>query len=206
MAPGPAPDPMVRPFPSPGPLVRNAYRELGQAGSADPVVRASVGPADHLPRPWVPASCTYPPLRVELWGWLDRVVVWVNHDLGFDPVDVVPACWPQHPHLVHELAVLTDQRWRAGRALTGDPLEGWQRIVLPAFFDRLHRSVGEHCHDAHPGTRPTAGRLARHLDAAAAGARHRVFAADLATLGRRRDDPPGPKLRLVNEQTGELVD
>jgi type IV secretion system protein VirD4 len=33
----------------------------------------------------------------------------------------IPACWPKHPHLVHDLAVLADQRRRAGRATPATP-------------------------------------------------------------------------------------
>jgi hypothetical protein len=40
---------------------------------------------------------------------------------------VIPGCWPQHPHLVHEIAVLADQRRRAGTARTSDVLEEWHR-------------------------------------------------------------------------------
>jgi hypothetical protein len=30
--------------------------------------------------------------------------------------DAIPACWPQHPHLVHGVSVLADQRRRASHA------------------------------------------------------------------------------------------
>jgi hypothetical protein len=41
----------------------------------------------------------------------------------WEVADAIPACWPQHPHLVHEIAVLADQRRRAGHAFTSDALE-----------------------------------------------------------------------------------
>jgi hypothetical protein len=47
----------------------------------------------------------------------------------------IPACWPQHPHLVHEIVVLADQRRRAGHALTSDASKEWHRYSLPAFID-----------------------------------------------------------------------
>jgi hypothetical protein len=76
---------------------------------------------------------------------------------------MIPVCWPQHPHLVHEIAVLADQRRRAGHALTSDALEEWHRYNLPAFTERMKSRLRNHCEDGHqpwpakaatPGTRP----------------------------------------------------
>jgi hypothetical protein len=64
---------------------------------------------------------------MEVWSWLEAVVTWLNHEYVWDVADVIPPCWPQHPHLVDEIAVLADQRRRAGQAHTSDPLEDWQR-------------------------------------------------------------------------------
>ena len=64
-------------------------------------------------------------------SWLDDVVIWLNHEYVWDVVAMIPACWPKHPHLVHEIAVLADLRRRAGHALTGDALEEWHRYALP---------------------------------------------------------------------------
>ena len=77
--------------------------------------RSSIGNPNNLPRPWDPPTCTKPALRRELWKWLDEVVIWFNHEYVWDHnAGMIPACWPQHPHLVHEIAVLADQRRRAG--------------------------------------------------------------------------------------------
>jgi hypothetical protein len=46
----------------------------------------------------------------------------VEPRMRLDVADVIPLCWPQHPHLVHEIAVLADQRRRAGPGLTSDAL------------------------------------------------------------------------------------
>lgn len=75
-------------------------------------------------------------MRAEPWQWLEVVVEWINTEHVWDPAYLMPECWPAHPHLVHELAVLADQRRRAGAALTSEALEEWHRYALPAFFDR----------------------------------------------------------------------
>jgi hypothetical protein len=54
---------------------------------------------------------------------LEAVVTWLNQEYIWDVADVIPPCWPQHPHLVHEIAVLADQRRRTSLAPTSDPLE-----------------------------------------------------------------------------------
>lgn len=51
--------------------------------------------------------------------------------------DLIPPCWPSHPHLVHELGVVVDQRRRAGMAFTSDSLLDWHRYCLPSFIDRM---------------------------------------------------------------------
>jgi hypothetical protein len=75
---------------------------------------------------------------------------------------MIPVCWPQHPHLVYEIAVLADQRRRAGHALTSDALEEWRRDNLPAFTERIKSRLRNHCQDGHP-PRPARGRYTRHM-------------------------------------------
>ena len=59
-----------------------------------------------LPRPWDPATCTGR-LREELWAWLDQVAIWINEQHLWNVARPgIPECWPAHPHLVHDLAVL----------------------------------------------------------------------------------------------------
>jgi len=53
----------------------------------------------------------------------EDVVTWLNREYVWDVGAVIPGCWPQHPHLVHEIAVLADQRRRAGASLTSDTIE-----------------------------------------------------------------------------------
>ena len=115
-----------------------------------------LGDIHELPRPWEPESCP-PKLRGEIWAWLDQVVDWLNTDYCWDPDGLIPACWPHHPHLVHELAVLADQRRLAGQAFTSDLLEEWHRYTLPSFHDRLRSRLRSHCDEAtNPGRRKAA--------------------------------------------------
>lgn len=202
--------PLVQPFPRPGPSLTLAYRELDVAENGTDEQKKSLGSIHELPRPWAPATCTKPQLRVELWNWLDAVVVWINHELVFDPVDIVPSCWPQHAHLVHELAVLADLRRRAERALTSDLIEDWHRYALPAFLERMRHRVAAHCDENHPKVWPAAGRFNRHLDDSRAKPRQDAFAQDLKSIAENMSSPivdtADAHLRLVNEATGELLD
>jgi hypothetical protein len=104
---------MARPFPQPGPVVGLAYRELQRAASGSLEQILPFGSIHELPRPWEPESCPAK-LRGEIWAWLDQVVDWLNTEYCWDPDGLIPTCWPHHPHLVHEIAVLADQRRIAG--------------------------------------------------------------------------------------------
>ena len=198
---------LVQSFPMPGRLVALAYRELNMAANGTDEQRAALGDISRLPRPWDPAACTAPTLRIELWAWLDAVVVWLNHEYVFDPVDTIPACWPMHPHLVHEIAVLADQRRRAAYTFSSDAIEEWHRYGLPTFLERMHHRVADHCTEAHPPTWPAAGRLNRHLDEKPVADRQRAFASDTSALCDQTGRPAEtPRLRVVDEATGEILD
>jgi hypothetical protein len=80
------------------------------------------------------ASCRTPQLRQQLWCWLEEVVEWLVAEYVWEVADTIPALAPA-PHLVHEIAVLADQRRRAGHALTSDALEEWHRCNLPGFTE-----------------------------------------------------------------------
>jgi hypothetical protein len=122
---------LVQPFPVPRQLVTLAYRELDRVATGSPEQICALGDARLLPRPWEPASCCTPQLRQQLWLWLDAVVEWLVTEYVWEATDTIPACWPQHPHLVHEIAVLADQHRRAGHAFTSDALEEWHATACP---------------------------------------------------------------------------
>jgi hypothetical protein len=197
---------LVQPFPAPGQLVALAYRELDRAAAGSPEQIRALGDARLLPRPWEPASCRTPQLRQQLWLWLDAVVAWLVTEYVWEATDTIPACWPQHPHLVHEIAVLADQRRRAGHAFTSDALEEWHRYSLPAFTERMKTRLRSHCADGHQAW-PAKGRHTRYAAETSRRAREEHYARDVAALrpteakGRRR-----PRLGLVDLDTGEIND
>lgn len=133
-----------------------------------------------LPRPWDPATCTDLPLRRELWEWLDQFVQWVNQQCLWDPGDLIPPCWPRHPHLVHEIAVLAVQRRQASRTPTAWALEEWQTHALPTFLTRSHTRLRRHCDTDHQATPATTAHT-RHQSLPEAKARQAKFEGDLAT-------------------------
>lgn len=171
---------MVTPFPAPGRLAGMALQQLEDARGTGPTQRAAMDAAG-LPRPWDPAGCPAP-LRVELWAWLDLVAAWVNHQHGWQPDRVIPPCWPQHPHLVHELAVLACLRHVAGQALIPEPLEDWHRTTLTGFLDRLGPRLGTGCPPGRHTDWPAAGRYRDYLSEPAVAGRRQVFAADADAL------------------------
>ena len=195
---------MVVSFPPPGPLVRHAYRELHLAANGSKQQVAALGDPTRLPRPWDPATCAHPELRRQVWAWLEEVVTWLNHEYVWDADAGILPCWPQHPHLVHEIAVLTDQRYRAGTALNSDSLEDWHRYSLPAFHDRARTRTHGQCHDGHEPW-PATGRHTRHCADTARTARQQTYDDDTATaeaIGHEIDRPA--RLSVVDLGTGEL--
>ena len=119
------------PFPAPDGSSTSPTANSPIAVNGTPEQQKALGDHARLPRPWDPPTCTHPDLRLDLWVWLDDVVTWLNHEYVWDAAGVIPSCWPEHPHLVHDLAVLADQRRRAGLANTSDALEDWHRYACP---------------------------------------------------------------------------
>ena len=174
-----AEDLLVKPFPGVGRLMRVADRELDIAATGTPEQAHVLGDPRLLPRPWEPATCVSAALRAEVWAWLDAVVFWLNREYTWDVNGTIPSCWPHHPHQVHEIAVLADQRRTAGQALSSDLLEDWHRYSLPSFTDRMHARLRTHCEDGHQ-TWPAKGRHARHNAEPAHDERDNAFEADTA--------------------------
>ena len=191
-------------FPEPGRLLRAAFFDLHLAADGDEHQKAALGDPALLPRPWDPPTCRDPDLRQELWEWLDGVVIWLNHDYTWDPDAMIPPCWPQHPHLVHEIAVLADQRRRAGLALDSNALEEWHRYSVPTFTERMKSRLKAHCEQDHQPW-PGRGRHTRHTDQSHREYRRTQLSDDLKAL--TPDQPwstPRPRLALIGEP-GEYV-
>jgi hypothetical protein len=194
---------LVKPFPQPGMLVQLAYRELDLATSRQQDHLLPLRDLAELQRPWDLGTCQTPQLRKEVWSSLEAVVSWLNHEHVWDVADVIPTCWPRHPHLVHEIAVLTDQRHRAGQVLTSDPLEEWHRQSLPSFTERMRSRLRNHCQEDHQSW-PAKARYTRHIGE---GSRRRLidaYAADVRALKWIHDQDESPRLGLVDLETGEI--
>lgn len=172
------PTPLVLPFPKAGPCVEQAYWELSEAATGSEAAKAIIGRPEDLARPWDPPTCGGYNLRQELWLWFNDVVDWINHEYVWDPNDIIPTCWPQHPHLVHEIAVLADRRRSAGLALTSHDLEYWHRDTLPQFTQRMRQRATAHCEKEHHPW-PGQSRYNRQLSTQARSERFQVLDADL---------------------------
>ncbi len=194
---------LIQPLPQPGRLVQLAYRELDLAASRQQDHLLPLHDLANLQRPWDPATCQTLQLRREVWSWLEAIVTWLNHEHVWNVVDVIPPCWPQHPHLVHEIAVLADQRHRAGQALSSDPLEEWHRHSLPGFTERMRTRLRSHCQEDHQSW-PAKGRYSRHVGDASRRRRMDAYAADLRAVKSTDDQDQSPRLGLVDLETGEI--
>ncbi|MCW4600267.1 hypothetical protein ON003_00520 [Janibacter hoylei] len=212
-------------FPKPSSMLRQAFKELDTLAYGSDAEKAALGDPQALARPWDPSSVVNPRLRQQLWEWLDRVVVWVNHEYGWRPEDLIPECWPQHPALVREIAVLADLRRRAGAAATSDGMEEWHRYALPAFLDRMNRRASaSSCGEKHQDW-PARGPYTRHISDGSRSGRAQYFTADVEAITQRHalaqerqdreraaaaplPEPPndGAGLRLVDDDEHGTVD
>lgn len=169
---------MVQRFPSPGQLVRAAMEALLFAAKA-PADGASDLRIEALPRPWDPATCPGD-LRAELWVWLDEVASWINTQTLWNLAHPgIPECWPAHPHLVHELAVVACSRHYTTYADTPMPLDAWHTNCLPGFLHRLDERYGDACQPGKHLPRPRADRDEKHGDFQAVRARRQRFRDDV---------------------------
>ena len=188
-------------FPAPGPLIEAAYLDLYLAVEGEDLDQDAVGDPDLLPRPWDPPTCRDPELRAELWDWLDAVVIWLNHEYVWDPTGMIPPCWPQHPHLVHEIAVLADQRRRAGTALDSNALEEWHRYSLPGFHERMRGRLKTHCEQDHQPW-PARSRHLRHTAQPHTAARSHLYEMDAQRFEPRSPALPTALSRPALRNTG----
>ena len=196
--------PLALPFPLPdAPELSAAFQDLHLAGHGDDETKNKIGDPALLPRPWDPPTCRNRQLRQELWEWLDAVVTWFNTEYVWDQTTgMIPPCWPQHPHLVHEIAVLADQRRRAGTDTSSNSLEEWHRYTVPAFLDRLRQRTKSHCEERHQPC-PARTRLARHVAEPAVAERQQLFRMEAG--GRPSTPRDNMAMRLLIED-GDTLD
>lgn len=134
---------IVTAFPTPPPSVARVLHQhqVVRRGDADEI--AGEGTLTNLPRPWAPGTCKDDDLRAAIWDWCDAVAEWLNHEYAWRPAQLVPPCWPHHPHIAHELPVLAVLRVAAESSTGPELLEEWHRHTLTAFFDRMLDRLGE---------------------------------------------------------------
>ena len=161
------------PFPAPPPEVLDALELLQILRRGDPDEMAAANDLTDLPRPWEPANCP-DDLREAVWEWCDQVAAWLNREYVWRPTQIIPPCWPRHPHLARELAVLSILRWNAEQATTPDVLEEWNRYAYPMFCERMLDRLGEN-----------SCRTGKHTDWPAAS-RHAAFISDEAIAERQQ--------------------
>jgi hypothetical protein len=187
-SPAPPLGPMVRPFPVPGPTLRTAMEQLQQAALDPFATDEELRELAQLPRPWDPGTCTET-MRAELWTWLDLVAMWVNEQHLWNVTRPgIPECWPAHPHLVHDLAVLACTRYYTSFAVTPAALEDWHRYGLPAFLERVRDRLGDGCQPARHQPRPRNERDDSHAAPAARAIRKKHYLDDANDTRRAAGD------------------
>ena len=197
---------LVAGFPAPGSRVQKAYLDLWEAEHGSEERKKKLGNPANLPLPWDPATCVDPLLRAEIWQWLEQVVTWLNHEYVWDADAMIPSCWPRHPHLVHELAVLADLRRRASLALTADALEEWHRYALPAFTDRTRQRLRQHCQDGGHQSWPAQGRHTRHQGANSRRERTAAYSDDADSLAESPGMVDVPQSTGPRRSNLEIID
>lgn len=195
----------ILPFPIPGPQLRRLYRHHWTAENGTDQEREKLNQRNVAARPWDPATLGTSALRLEMWRWLEEVVRWFNHEYAWDTSQAIPACWPEHTHLIHEIAVMADDRYRAGQAHDGGPLENWHRVCVPWFRSRMRESIQAHCEERHQAW-PARARYARYVSQDSLDQRWLRANEDVVSVGVLTGEPwvpieGGDELNVV---TGEI--
>lgn len=149
---------IVAPFPRPPVLVAHALRDLRIVRSGDTDAIAELGDPDYLPRPWLPASCS-DQLRHHVWLWCEDVATWINESYIWRSTQMIPDCWPQHPHIANELPALACQRVQAEDSAGYDLIEEWHRQTLVLYLDRIVARLGDACRGGKHADWPAAARF-----------------------------------------------
>ena len=193
---------LVWPIPMPtSDLIRQAYWDLYPDEPDTDVDEYERDP--ELPRPWDITTCTDPDLRRDIWEWYDQVVTWFNHEYVWDPsAGMIPPCWPLHPHLIHDIGVLADQRRTIALATNSNSLEEWHRIAIPAFLTRLRDRIKHHCDEQHQPW-PARVRFGRHQNAAGSEARKAAYRSDVEPRLRVDRTPHAQLAAVPNEPDRE---
>lgn len=174
---------IVGAFPPPPAVIGEVLNALATLRGGDKAAIAKLGNTAELFRPWIPSTVPAE-FREDLWRWCDRVAQWLNHDYVWRPVNLIPPCWPRHPHLAQELPVLACLRACAQDATGPELLEDWHRHALPQFLERLAVRFGEsNCRTGPHQDWPAAGRYAAYTSDEARTDRRELFHLDTTQGG-----------------------
>jgi len=169
---------IVSKFPAPPAVLQQVLHTLATLRGGDKAAIDKVGDVTALCRPWI-ASTVPAEFRGDLWVWCDEVAAWLNGGYAWRPVNLIPACWPRHPHLAHELPVLACLRAAADDTTGPELLEDWHRQSLPKFFERLAVRLGEStCRTGQHQDWPAASRYAAYTSDEAVADRRELFHLD----------------------------
>jgi hypothetical protein len=176
---------IVESFPPPPALIADALERMGIVQSGDRDAIDALGDRKEWQRPWEPAACS-DQTRHHLWLWLDDVAAWLNRQYAWRTSQLIPDCWPWHPHIANELPALACLRVIAGEQSNPDALEEWHRHTLPEFLNRLALRLGESgCRTGRHVDWPAAARYQQSRDEQSVGVRQDLFGLDTNQKPRR---------------------
>jgi hypothetical protein len=168
-------------------MIQAAMEQLQHATIEPPADEEALRRLAQMPRPWDPGTCAGQ-LRSELWAWLDLVAIWVNEQHLWNVTHPgIPECWPAHPHLAHDIAVLACGRYYTNFAVTPAALEDWHRYSLPGFLERLRERLGDGCQPSRHQSRPRTERDQSHASTPARRGRNQRYRDDTDRVDERAD-------------------
>lgn len=129
------------PHEHPGGSCDGHVMDLPELQPGDPVAKLFTVTGTPVAFSW--ASLTLSQAR-ELRELLDNFVVHYNATYAVEQAEVIPACWPLHPGLAHELAALYALHVHLFQSgLSGpDGAAGWFERWLPRFQERMPHWLG----------------------------------------------------------------
>lgn len=110
-------------------------------------------------RPWDLPALGDDEFAEAVFGWLDNVVMWLNHSYGWQEEQVIPACWQQHPGLACDLAAIAFARLDAYTPPTAGYVSRWHSD-LEDFYRRMISGLGDSGKDCRRGEHQRPSRYA----------------------------------------------
>lgn len=125
-----------------GALRKDLETALSQGADWDAIAQLIAPYKDphDVPQPWDGTTLDQA-TATDWWQWLDLVVTWINHQHCWHTQTYIPSCWPEHPHIVHDLAVVAWVRYETTMESSPQRLSEWHKYDLPMFFQRLNHHL-----------------------------------------------------------------